>query len=116
MNSRSNSTELVLRHSERRDWYAFGLWLNVVVVGVGAMATGIALLLDSTYSPASTIVWLIGGGAVAVLAWRRSRTALLRLLDADEIAERTESTDNQHVGRRVPNAVANSVFGLAARG
>ena len=116
MDSRSNSTKPVLCYTERHEWYAFGLWLQVVVVGVGAMATGIALLLDSIYSPAPAVVWLIGGGAVAALAWHRSRTALLRLHHADEIAERTESTGNLHAGRRVPDAVANAVFGLAARG
>jgi len=85
----SNVTESVLDHAARNAWYAFGLWLHVVIVGVGILATGVALLLDRIHPPTSALAWLVGGGALAALAWRNSRMALRRI-------HRAEQAESQH--------------------
>jgi hypothetical protein len=112
MDSRSNSIESVLPQTVRSAWYAFGLWLRLVIVGLGMLATGVALLLERFSSPAPGLAWLVGGGAFAAFSWRRCQTALARLHSAEETAG---ASDNLSPGGHAPAIFGETLFGLSAR-
>jgi hypothetical protein len=111
MDSRSNTIEPVLHYPARGAWYAFGLWLRLVIVGLGMLATGVALLLERTSSPAPGLAWLVGGGAFAAFSWRRCQTALARLHIAEEPPG---ANDNPSNGDDAPAIGGETLFGLSA--
>ena len=113
MDSRSNGTKPVLHRTTPIAWYAFGFWLQVVIVGLGMLATGVALLIDRPHAPSSAVVWLTIGGVLAALAWHRSRTALRRLHRAEETPERRESNDNWRTGNQLSGAMSDTLFPLS---
>jgi hypothetical protein len=109
-------TRPVLRPSERSTWYAFGLWLRVVFVGMAALATGVAQLLERSHAhaPVPALTWLIGGGVLAAFAWHRAHVALQRLGDAETTAERTASADNLRASHHRVSGTGAGLFGLPA--
>jgi hypothetical protein len=114
MNSRANTSLSAPELADRRAWYAFGLWLRVAIVGMGMLVTGVALLLERMYAPTSGLVWLIGGGALAALAWHRARAALNRLNHAGVTADRIESDHNLRAGHHPQGTVPAALLGLSA--
>ena len=112
MESQLSSLRPVLHSRDRRAWYAFGLWLRVVLVGLGVMASGVALLLERStgFTPASAC--LIGGGVLAAFASRRAGAALKRV-DCRVGTNPIASNDNLHTGHlgAVPTPVR--LFGLS---
>ena len=99
MHSRANLQDdmyaLPSDSTRRRAWYAFGFWMYVVMIGGGAVATGVALLLGRGSALAPVAAWLIGGGTLAAIAWRRAVAALRRF---DERAEEPRYTDDVRSG------------------
>jgi len=114
MDYRSNSATPILFRTVRNSWYVFGLWLQFVIVGVGMLATGVALLVGRVHQPAAALVWLIGGGAVTAFAWRNSAAALGRLHRAEERAEGAESNDNLRTRHNRLGSIAATLFGRPA--
>ena len=98
--------------NSRRAWYAFGLWLRVVIIGVGVVATGFAHLFDRTATVASALAWLIGGGVVAAFARYRASAALGRVGRSEEAAK-VASNDGLRVEYRAAPAASDSLAGLS---
>lgn len=71
-----------MRH-RRRD-LLLGLWMRSAIVGAFFVAAGIVSLLASPPrgSFATALTWIVLGGALALIGWRRT-TALLDRIDTD---------------------------------
>jgi hypothetical protein len=79
MNIRANRYMNVLPPTLRPAWVAFGIWLRVVMVGVGVIATAAGLLIERHGSSAKALVLLAAGSALTALAWHRTGRALDRV-------------------------------------
>jgi len=104
MDSRRNTYLPSSPHNGLRAWYAFGFWLNLVLIAAGVISTGAALVLERAAPTAPGVGLLIGGGALAVLAWRRAGLALRRVEGVDRAMEIAGSTYNPRVGHHAANA------------
>jgi hypothetical protein len=87
MNIRTTRYVNTLPTPLRPAWIAFGIWLRVVIVGVGVLATAVGLLLERNGAPAKALLLLAAGAALTALAWHRTSRALRRITCA------TASTD-----------------------
>jgi hypothetical protein len=113
MNSRANLKDqtniLPPEPAARRAWYGFGLWLRVLIIGVGAAATGVALLLERTSALTPAVGYLVGGAILTAFAWLRGAAALRRVDGPHEAGNLSASTgqpqathDAESVGRVGP--------------
>ena len=82
MNSQTSKAVSSNDSTDRRAWFALGLWLRAGLLGVAAFVTGFALLYCGTTPLMLAFGSLIGGGALAALAWRNARAALACMDDS----------------------------------
>ena len=102
MENRLHMFEAITNAAERRALRAFSFWLNVGLVGLGILATGIAPLIERTSTPLPALTWLLTGAAVLALAWRRANAALRLLGETAPTADHTTSKENQHSAAGTP--------------
>ena len=97
-----------------RAWSAFGLWLRVLIAALAVMAMGVTIWVGGSESSASASGFLVGGGALALLAWRRIHVALGH---ADRPAKVAKSAANTTLLRPIPlpSAMRPSSFGMPAK-
>lgn len=55
---------------------ACGLWLRAGLIGASGLVIGLLLLLDGETKLLTALALAIGGGALAVVSWRRARAVL----------------------------------------
>ena len=79
MHARTNTNLPTLTQNGVSAWYAFGLWVNLVVIAVGVISTAIALILERAAKTAPGVGLLIGGLALAAFALRQADVALRRV-------------------------------------
>jgi hypothetical protein len=84
----SNHDLMTLPLPIRRAWVAFGIWLRVVVLGIGAMATAVGTLIERNGASAKALLMLAAGSALAAFAWYRASSALRRVTYATASTER----------------------------
>jgi len=72
----ANTFTSAMSPAGRREWFAFGLWLRLLIAGVALLAAGVVLLLMGTAVSTLILAFVIGGGILALIAWRRIGAAL----------------------------------------
>lgn len=88
-----------LRGEGGRALLACGLWLRVGFIGASAAIVGLIQLFGGETTPLSALALALGGGALAVLGWRRAHLALQR---ADTAAAATAGQARARNTARTP--------------
>lgn len=112
MNSQAKTFIPAMSPAGQRAWFAFGLWLRLFIAGLALLAAGVVPLFGGTTAATPVFVFLIGGGALAVLAWRRAGVALARIDRPEPGFERFASQDNLFAPYALTGASADAAVGL----
>ena len=101
----------------RRAFIGFGLWVRLALIGVLVAAGGVASLIEGVQDSVAALAASLGGGALAVFAWRRVVAGLARIdapgANSDVIA--TDRVDARHVPKGRSADALRSRGALAAR-
>lgn len=115
MNELSTTFISEMSPGRSRAWSAFGLWLRVLIAALAVMAMGVTIWIGGTESSASASGFLAGGGALALLAWRRIRLALGHADRPAPIAAKSPLNITLRRPIPLPSAMRPSSFGMPAK-
>ena len=85
MNAHSHKPAVYDESTDRRTWFAFGLWLRAGMLGILMLAGAVALWQDPAASLKPFVALLMAGSALVLLSWRGARAAFARMDDSGSV-------------------------------
>lgn len=104
--SNRNSNVTALHQETGHTLFAYGLWIRIGFVGASVALAGLLMLFDAESTAATALLVLLGGAALAAMAWRKIRTVLALLEERETGAPETSMPASASRTASIPRAAS----------